>query len=77
MKHLCLNNAYAKSPCAYCCLKKVSLTVKQVKRKKCLEKRCWHLRRYEHEWWRQRDEVNQMRRERKAAMREVILNAKG
>ena len=74
MKHLCLDNTYAKSPCAYCRLKKVILTVRQVKEKKCLEKQCWHLSKYEHEWWRQREERKQLRRERKASMRAILRN---
>lgn len=56
MKHTTLNNTVARSPCAYCKKKCVSLTVKQVKSKECLKKNCWHLVKYEsHEWWKQRE----------------------
>lgn len=55
MLHRTLNNAYAKSPCAYCKHHNCSLTVKQVKQKGCLKKQCWYLKKYDHEWWRQRE----------------------
>ena len=56
MKHTTLYNTVANSPCGYCCLKNCSLTVKQVKSKKCLKKKCFHLVKYEsHEWWHQRE----------------------
>ena len=54
MLHKTINNAYARSPCAYCNLHKCSLTVRQIKMKECLKKECWHLKKYEHEWWKQR-----------------------
>lgn len=56
MKHTTLYNTVARSPCAYCKKKGCSLTVKQVKAKKCLKKNCWHLVKYKnHEWWKQRE----------------------
>ena len=55
MKHTTINNTVARSPCAYCKLKKCSLTAKQVKQKECLKKNCWHLVKYDHEFWRQRE----------------------
>lgn len=55
MKHTTLYNTVAKSPAGYCRLKKCSLTVKQIKAKQCLSKDCFHLVKYDHEWWRQRE----------------------
>ena len=55
MKHTTLYNTVARSPCAYCKKKCVSLTYRQVKEKECLKKNCWHLVKYDHEVWRQRD----------------------
>lgn len=66
MKHKTLYNAYARNPCAYCKSKDCSLTVKQVKAKKCLQKQCWHLVKYEdHEWWKQRELMKQKKKEKK------------
>lgn len=55
MKHTTLYNTKARSPCAYCKLKKCSLTAKQIKSKQCLKKDCFHLVKYDHEFWRQRE----------------------
>ena len=55
MKYTTLYNTQARSPCAYCKKKCVSLTWKQVKTKECLKKNCWHLVKYDHEVWRQRE----------------------
>jgi len=64
MMYKTLNNTYARSPCAYCRLHNCSLTVKQLKSKECLKKQCWHLVKYDHEWWYQREIVKQ-KKERK------------
>ena len=55
MKHTTLYNTTARSPCAYCKKKNVSLTWKQVKSKECLKKPWWYLVKYDHEVWRQRE----------------------
>ena len=65
MMHRSLNNAYARSPCAYCKLHNCSLTVKQVRQKECLGKNCWHLRKYDHEWWKQRDTLKAKKKQNK------------
>lgn len=65
MMHRTLNNTVAKSPCAYCRLHGCSLTVKQIKGKECLKKNCWHLVKYEHEWWRQRELIKTKKKMKK------------
>lgn len=40
---------------AYCKLHKVSLTVRQMKNKACLQKACFHLSKYKHPYWEQRE----------------------
>lgn len=65
MMHKTLHDTYARSPCAYCRLKKCSLTVKQVKTKECLKKQCWYLVKYDHEWWKQRELVKQKKKMKK------------
>lgn len=67
MKHMTLNNTVARSPCAYCKKKDVSLTYRQVKAKECLKKNCWHFVKYDHEVWRQKDIV----KEKKKANKEI------
>ena len=68
MKHTTLYNTVARSPCAYCKKKCVSLTWKQVKTKKCLSKKCWYLKKYEnHEVWKQRA----LNKEKKKANKQI------
>lgn len=44
------------NPAAYCNLHCGALTVKEIKRKGCLGKQCWHLLKNEqHEYWKQRE----------------------
>lgn len=72
MKHTTLNNTVARSPCAYCKLKEVSLTAKQVKSKGCLKKNCWHLVKYDHEFWRQR-ELQKARKKANKQIKELLI----
>lgn len=65
MKHKVLYGNYAKDPCAYCRLHEVSLTVNQVKLKRCLGKQCGWLVKYKHKYWEQREEIKRLRKERK------------
>lgn len=52
--------------CGYCIHHHKYLTVKQVKQHNCLGKQCWHLHKYEeHDWWRQREQTKQKRKQRK------------
>jgi len=62
MKHTTLYNTVARSPCAYCKKKCVSLTYRQVKTKECLKKNCWYLVKYDHEVWRQRNKLKEKKK---------------
>lgn len=73
MKHETLYGTVARSPCAYCKKHNVSLTWKQVKTKSCLGKQCWHLVKYDHEVWRQRE----LQKQRKKASRAEIKKKYG
>lgn len=43
------------NPAAYCNLHHGSMTVKEIRKRECLKKQCWHLQKNEeHEYWRQR-----------------------
>ena len=66
MKHMTLYGTVARSPCAYCTKHQVSLTVKQIKKRKCLSKECWYLKKYDHEFWRQRNILKAKKKARKA-----------
>ena len=55
----------ARNPVGYCALHHGTVTVKQLKKRGCLGKQCRHLKRYEHEYWRQRELNKQRRIERK------------
>lgn len=52
MKHLGLNGQYIKNPAAYCRLHRVSLSVKQIRNKHCIEKGCKYFSIYaNHSYW--------------------------
>lgn len=43
------------TPAGYCGLHNGGLTVKQLRKRHCLDKQCWYLvRNEEHPWWEQR-----------------------
>lgn len=64
-----LYNNYSDNCCAYCKLHKCSMTVKQMRKKECLNKQCWHLvKNDEHEYWKQRDRIKDKRKARKRAI---------
>lgn len=56
----CSNNCagYCKKHCT-------GLTVKQIRKKECLQKECWHLQKIDHEWWAQRERMKEKRKSRK------------
>lgn len=62
----CLFNTYSDNVAGYCRLHRCSMTVKQIRRKECLQKQCWHLQKNEsHSWWRQREIMKQKRKAKK------------
>lgn len=64
-----LYNNYSDNCCAYCKLHNCAMTAKQMKKKECLKKQCWHLEKNEdHPVWRQRERIKELRKERKLAM---------
>lgn len=64
----CLFHAESNNVVAYCKYHKCGMTVKQMKAKKCLQKQCHHFVKNEaHDYWRQRDQIKQHRKERKEA----------
>lgn len=65
MKYTTLYNTVARSPCGYCRLKNCSLTAKQIKSKECLKKNCFHLVKYDHEFWRQRARAKEKKKANK------------
>ena len=65
-----LYGTYSNNVCAYCRLHNCAVTVKQLKKKECLKKECWHLEKNEqHQYWQQRERVKHLREERKQALR--------
>ena len=64
-----LYNCYSDKCCGYCKHHNCGVTVKQLKHKECLKKQCHHLIKNEnHDYWRQRERVKQLRKERKLAI---------
>lgn len=61
-----LYNNYSDNCCAYCNLHNCSMTVKQMRRKECLQKQCYHLEKNEsHDFWRHKARIKELRKERK------------
>ena len=58
--HGCSDNC-----CAYCHFHQCSMTVKQMKKKECLQKQCRHLvKNPEHAYWKLRESMKQKRKAR-------------
>ena len=56
----------SKNPVGWCCLHRFTLSVKQMKRKRCLVKDCRHFRKKkEHDYWKAKERAKQSRKERK------------
>ena len=56
----------SKNPVGWCCLHRFTLSVNQMKRKRCLIKDCRHFRKKkEHNYWKAKERANQSRKERK------------
>ena len=49
----------------YCCRHHCYLSSTQLKRKECLRKQCNHLKKQDHEFWRQRELVKKKRKQKK------------
>ena len=49
----------------YCGRHHCYLSVTQLKRKECLKKQCLHLKRHDHEFWRQREITKAKKQQRK------------
>ena len=63
-----LFHCYSDNICAYCRLHDCGVTVKQMKKKQCLQKQCRHLLKNEnHQIWRQRERTKALRKARKQA----------
>ncbi len=57
---------YVENPAAFCKLHHSYLRVKDIKKRKCLEKQCYHLSRIDdHGFWEQRRLKQELRKERK------------
>ena len=62
----CLFNTCSDNVAGYCKLHRCAMTVKQIRRKECLAKQCWHLEKNpSHDWWRQREVMKQKRKAKK------------
>lgn len=56
-----------KNPVAWCALHKRTLSVKQMRKKKCLEKQCTWLAKKDHPYWAQREQKKQLAKARREA----------
>ena len=65
-----LYGTHSDNVCGYCYYHHAGVTVRQMKRKRCLAKQCPAFRKYtEHGYWKQREEIKKNKRERKAQER--------
>lgn len=46
-----IDGSLIKSPVAFCRLHRKHLSSKQLRKKRCIEKNCYHLKKYEHKFW--------------------------
>ena len=61
-----LYHCYSDNCCAFCRLHQCGVTVKQMRKKECLQKQCHHLqKKEEHPYWDQRARMKQRRKDRK------------
>ena len=61
-------HCYSDNCCAYCKYHNCGMTAKQMRKKECLKKQCWHLIKNEdHPYWNQRTRIKEFRLEHKAA----------
>lgn len=71
----CLFNAHSNNIAAYCLNPKhpYGMTVKQMKCKNCCGKQCKHfVKNEEHDYWRQKEQKKQRRKEKKQAINTYI-----
>lgn len=53
-------------PCGWCKLHRMSITLNELKSKKCLAKGCWHLKKYAgHPYWDERDQIKALKKQKK------------
>lgn len=63
---LCLYGSESDNVCAYCKKHKKGMTVKQVKKRQCLKRRCRNFKENkDHPWWKQREAIKAKRKARK------------
>lgn len=63
--------------CAFCCKHFLSLTPRQLKTRKCLQRQCRYLIRHEHRFWDERDTRKAMRKARKRRLEEKYAAVTG
>lgn len=55
-----------KRPAGYCMLHRKTMSVKQIRRKACIQKKCFHLKKVNgHPFWKQREERRKKRKQKK------------
>lgn len=57
--------AKAENVCAFCWHHKKGLTVKQLKKRKCLARQCGALERKDHPYWAARERIKELKKSRK------------
>lgn len=63
---LCMYGSESDNVCAYCKKHKKWMTVKQVRKRECLKRRCrYFIRNEDHSWWKQREVIKAKRKARK------------
>ena len=68
-KKSCLLGGKPENCVGYCHYHKCTVTLRQMKNRKCLLKQCPRLQRYEnHPYWKQRERAKEAKRKRKEAM---------
>ena len=63
--------------CAYCYKHHLAMTPQQMKKRKCLEKRCGALQRCDHPYWEQREKTRANRAARKERLENMYREVTG
>lgn len=64
-----LQGSWVKNPPAYCKLHHCHLSMKNMRKRRCIEKKCYHMRKLDHPFWEYREDLKRKRKARKEAMK--------
>ena len=67
-----LQGKYVDNPPAYCVLHKCHLSMRNIRKRRCIEKQCFHMKKLEHPYWEYMEIMKKKRKERRESRKELI-----